>query len=250
MRADHANNRAVYLVPTAVFVLAWEVIGRHAATPLFPPLSKVLQQVWVLLENGVLIDSFGASLVRVLIGYFAGSLMGLLIGTFMGISKTAKFGLTPLVSVLLPIPTLGWLPLLMLWVGINEALPVLLIFICAFFPVAYNTRTGIEGVRKQYVRAAHTLGASSWYTLRHVILPLALPGIFTGLRLEAGMAWRTVIAAEMFAIPTGIGALMMNAESLIRVDIIMVCLLVLSLACFLSERALMALEDKMTGAWR
>jgi len=250
VRADHSSSKVAYLIPTAVFVLAWEIIGQNAQTPLFPPLSKVLQQVWVLLESGVLIDNFGASLVRVLIGYFAGSLMGLLVGTLMGISKTTKFGLTPLVSVLLPIPTLGWLPLLMLWVGINEALPVLLIFICAFFPVAYNTRAGIEGVRKQYVRAAHTLGASSWYTLRHVILPLALPGIFTGLRLEAGMAWRTVIAAEMFAIPTGIGALMMNAESLIRVDVIMVCLLVLSLACFLSEHALMALEDKMTGAWR
>jgi NitT/TauT family transport system permease protein len=79
---------------------------------------------------------------------------------------------------------------------------------------------------------------------------MASPNIYTGLRLEAGMVWRTVIAAEMFAIPTGIGALMANAESLIRVDIIMVCLVVLSLMCTFFERLFLLMENRTTGAWR
>jgi NitT/TauT family transport system permease protein len=138
----------------------------------------------------------------------------------------------------------------MLWIGINEALPVTLIFICAFFPITYNTLTGIKEVKSEYIVAAKTLGASPWYIVRHVILPMASPNIFTGLRLEAGMVWRTVIAAEMFAIPTGIGALLMNAESLIRVDVIMVCLVVLSLMCFAFERMFLWVENRVTGAWR
>jgi NitT/TauT family transport system permease protein len=82
------------------------------------------------------------------------------------------------------------------------------------------------------------------------MIPLALPNIFTGLRLEAGMDWKVVVAAEMVAIPTGIGALMMRAESLVRVDIILVCLVVLSVMCLLFERFFGFLEEKTTGRWR
>lgn len=114
----------------------------------------------------------------------------------------------------------------MLWIGINEMLPITIIFICSFFPVLYNTVTGIRNVDKAYIRVAKTLGASNTRILATVVIPLALSNIFTGLRLEAGMAWRVIIAAEMVAIPTGIGALMMKAESLIRIDIIIVCLTV------------------------
>ncbi len=219
-------------------------------TPLFPPLSKVAVQFVALLRNGLLLKSLGASFLRVLIGYILGSLAGLIIGILMGVNRFIEHSLRPLMSILFPIPALGWLPLLMLWIGINEALPVTLIFICAFFPVAYNTLTGIKEVKEEYIKAARTLGASKWYVLWHIILPMASPNIYTGLRLEAGMVWRTVIAAEMFAIPTGIGALLMNAESLIRVDIIMVCLVVLSLMCTFFERLFLWLENKTTGVWR
>jgi NitT/TauT family transport system permease protein len=82
-----------------------------------------------------------------------------------------------------------------------------------------------------------------------VLVPLALPNIFTGLRLEAGMSWRVLVAAEMVAIPTGIGALLMQAESLVRVDIIMVCLIVLSVMCLLFERIFAMAERYMLGRW-
>ena len=100
------------------------------------------------------------------------------------------------------------------------------------------------------IRVAETLGASECRILATVVMPLALPNIFTGLRLEAGMAWRVIIAAEMVAIPTGIGALLMRAESLIRVDIILVCLIVLSVMCLAFERFFMYMERKLTGKWK
>ena len=86
--------------------------------------------------------------------------------------------------------------------------------------------------------------------LATVVIPLALPNIFTGLRLEAGMAWRVIIAAEMVAIPTGIGALMMKAESLMRIDIIIVCLMVLSLMCLSFEKFFAYMEAKVTTKWK
>jgi NitT/TauT family transport system permease protein len=238
------------LIPIGLLLILWEIAGRGAQTPLFPPLSKVIGELGSLLNDGILLKSLGASLRRVLTGYILGGLAGFFTGTLMGMNKIAEHSLKPLLSMLLPIPTLGWLPLLMLWIGLNEALPVTLIFICAFFPVAYNTMTGIKEVKEEYVKAARTLGASLWYTFWHVILPLASPSIFTGLRLEAGMVWRTVLAAEMFAIPTGIGALMINAESLIRVDIIMACLVILSLMCSFFEYVFLQLERRATSAWK
>jgi NitT/TauT family transport system permease protein len=198
----------------------------------------------------VLGDNFLASLVRVLIGFCAGSIAGVLVGIIMGWRDGINKTLHPIISLFYPIPAIGWLPLLMLWIGINEMLPITIIFICSFFPVLYNTITGIRNVNKDYIHAARTLGASDARILATVVMPLALPNIFTGLRLEAGMAWRVIVAAEMVAIPTGIGALLMKAESLIRIDIIIVCLIVLAVMCLAFERFFGYLEDKMTAKWR
>ena len=216
----------------------------------FPPFSTVIEQFYHLIANGVLVDNFLRSFFRVIIGFVAGSIAGLAVGIMMGWVDRLNKALNPIVSLLYPIPALGWLPLLMIWIGINELLPITIIFICSFFPVLYNTVTGIKNVDKDYIRVARTLGASDAKILATVVLPLALPNIFTGFKLEAGMAWRVIIAAEMVAIPTGIGALMIKAESLIRIDIIIVCLIVLAVMCLSFEKFFEYLETKMTAKWR
>ncbi len=240
------------ILPVVIFLTIWEVIARLNLIPgqfFLPPFSVVIQESYHLIANGVLADHLLRSLVRVLIGFFMGSIAGMIIGTLMGWNNLLNRAFSPIISLLYPIPALGWLPLLMLWIGIDEALPIAIIFICSFFPICYNTATGIRSVDGNFVRAARTLGASDFRILITIVLPLALPAIFTGLRLEAGMAWRVIIAAEMVAIPTGIGALLMKAESLIRVDIIMICLMVLSLMCFSFERFFIYLEGRLTGQW-
>ena len=129
-------------------------------------------------------------------------------------------------------------------------LPIMVITISAFFPVCYNTASGVRNVDRMTVKAAHMLGASEKRILFEVILPNAAPQVFAGLRLSSGMAWRTVLAAEMVAIPTGVGALIMKGESLVRVDIILSCLFVLSILCLIFEKILEALEGKWVGKWR
>ena len=241
------------VLPVAIFLAVWEIVARLNVVPgqfFFPPFSTVVMEFYYLTANGVLGENFLSSLTRVLIGFCAGSIAGIVVGTVMGWRDGINKTLHPIISLFYPIPALGWLPLLMLWVGINEMLPITIIFICSFFPVLYNTVTGIRNVDKDYIRAARTLGASDARILTTVVMPLALPNIFTGLRLQAGMAWRVIIAAEMVAIPTGIGALMMKAESLIRIDIIIVCLVVLAVMCLAFEKFFEYLEDKMTAKWR
>ncbi|HOP46903.1 MAG TPA: ABC transporter permease [Desulfobacteraceae bacterium] len=236
-------------MPVFIFLMMWEIVARLNLIPgqsLFPSFFTVVMEFYYLTANKVLGHNFLSSLIRVLIGFSAGSIAGLFVGIIMGWKDVINKALNPIVSLIFPIPALGWLPLLMLWLGIGEALPIAIIFICSFFPILYNTATGIRTVDKNYIQVARTLGASDMNILTSVVIPLALPNIFTGLRLESGMAWRVVIAAEMVAIPTGIGALMMKAESLMRMDIIIVCLVVLSVMCFSFEKMFAFIEAKLT----
>jgi len=239
-------------IPIAIFLVIWEIVARLHLLPgqfFFPPFSTVVMEFYYLIANGVLVSDFLSSLSRVLIGFCAGSIAGIIVGIVMGWRETVNRALSPLVSLIYPIPALGWLPLLMLWIGINDLLPITIIFICSFFPILYNTVTGIKNVDGGYIKVARTLGASDIKILTTIVIPLAIPNIFTGLRLEAGMAWRVIIAAEMVAIPTGIGALMMKAESLLRIDIIIVCLIVLSVMCLSFERFFAWLVGKITAKW-
>ncbi len=246
--------KALYsIIPVLVFLLIWEAVVQLKLIPghfFFPPFTAVIQEFYHLTAGGVLINNFLSSLIRVLIGLTCGSIAGIIIGIIMGYEERIHKIAHPIFSLFYPIPALGWLPILMLWFGINEILPIMIIFICSFFPILYNTVTGIREVNKDYIKAAQSLGASEWKILTTIMIPLALPNIFTGLRLEAGMAWRVIIAAEMVAIPTGIGAMLMRAENLLRIDIIIVCLIVLAVMCLSFEKFFIFIENKLTHKWR
>lgn len=240
------------ILPVLVFVILWEALARFqvfSAHNLFPPFSVVIQETYVLFTKGMMTQSLFSTLCRVLIGLLIGGLLGVSVGTVMGWREAFNRSLTPVISILHPIPALGWLPLLMIWLGINEALPIAIIALGAFFPICYSTSAGIKNVDKEMIKAARILGASEFRILIFVIFPIAAPYIFAGLKLSSGMAWRTVIAAEMVAIPTGIGALLMKAESLVRVDIIMSCLVVLSVMCLIFEKGFAFMERRMVGRW-
>ncbi len=247
-----ALGPALGFLPVLVFLVLWEALTRLGLVPasMLPPFSAVVVEAVDLIRSGVLARHFSLSFMRVIIGFTAGSLAGLACGLVMGWKEAAHATFSPIVSFLYPIPALGWLPIFMIWFGVGEILPVAIIFTCSFFPVLYNTAGGVRDVDPNYVQVARTLGQGEGKILLTVLFPLALPSIFTGLRLEAGMAWRVIIAAEMVAIPTGIGALLMRAESLIRMDIIIVCLMVLAVMCFSFERFFYYLERKITGRWR
>jgi NitT/TauT family transport system permease protein len=252
MKKTTWSQNAWKLGPIVMFVALWEVAARYAIfsmEQLFPPFSVVLIELYGLFQNGLMTESLLSTLVRVLLGLCLGAFSGVAVGTAMGWGKAVNRSLSPVISIFYPIPALGWLPLLMIWIGINEMLPVAIITISSFFPVCYSTSAGIRNVDKEIIKASQILGASDIQILFRVIFPIAAPHIFAGLKLSSGMAWRTVLAAEMVAIPTGIGALLMRAESLVRVDIIMACLFVLSVMCLLLEKGFGFMENRLVGKW-
>jgi len=252
MKAKVWSQRIWKIVPVLMFIALWEIIARcgiFSLAKLFPPFSAVITEVYVLFKNGLMAESLLSTLGRLLFGLCLGSISGIAVGTIMGWKETFNRSLGPVISILYPIPALGWLPLLMIWIGINEILPIAIIAIGCFFPLCYSTAAGVRNVDREMIKAAHILGANDMRILFEVIFPIAAPHVFAGLKLSSGMAWRTVIAAEMVAIPTGIGALLMKAESLVRVDIIMSCLAILSLMCLLFENAFAFMERRLVGKW-
>ncbi|MDW8001619.1 MAG: ABC transporter permease [Deltaproteobacteria bacterium] len=212
---------------------------------LFPPFTKVLVETGRLILSGIMGDHILWSLMRVICGFLIGIVFGISTGFMMGYKDLIDRSLHPIIAFLYPIPALGWVPLLMVWLGIGEALPISVIAIHSFFPTCYNTRSGIKNIDQRMVKVARSMGAKGLTLATKVIIPLALPSIFSGLRLSSGGAFRVVIAAEMVAMPKGIGALLMRAESLIRVDIIVSCLFILSLMSVLFERIFLMLERKV-----
>jgi ABC-type thiamine transport system ATPase subunit len=137
------------LAPVVGLIVIWEAAARLDLFPgdvLVPAFSAVVLEIREMLFGDILIPHLISSLLRVLAGFFAGAVCGILLGIWMGWSPYVRQWFRPIVSLLYPIPALGWLPLLMLWVGVNELLPIAIIFICSFFPILYNTVTGIRQV--------------------------------------------------------------------------------------------------------
>ncbi|MGQ4832587.1 MAG: ABC transporter permease [Candidatus Asgardarchaeia archaeon] len=251
MKLKSMFNQLLGILPVVVFIISWEFISKLNIIPsyLFPPFSQVIISFIELTLNGELPYHFFRSFMRVMIGFTLGASTGIIVGIGMGYNSLLEKTLNPILYLLYPIPALGWLPLLLIWIGINDILPIALIFICSFFPLLYNTITGVKSVDPKLIKVAKTLGATELQILSEIVIPLALPNIFTGLKLESGMAWRTVLAAEMIAMPVGLGALSMKAQSLLMIDVIIDVLVVLSLICLLFEKVLELLERKLTAEW-
>ncbi len=244
-----SNTRYSFLIsfiPIIVFLCLWELISEKniISNKILPSPLLLFKEFLLFLPSKLFWENFIPTLIRVITGFTTGALAGIMIGSLLGLNYLLDITFSPFITLLYPIPALGWLPILMILVGINNLLPILIIFICSFFPITYNTKFGIQNVNKNYIKIAKLLGASNFKIFFKIIFPLALGNIFTGLRLEAGMAWRVIIAAEMIAIPTGLGALMLRAENLIRMDIIIITLFVLSFMTLIFERFFLYLEKK------
>jgi len=235
-----------------VFFLLWELIARSHVFPsiLFPPPSEVLATGFDLLRRGILLKSVGDSLLRVFAGILLGLALAIPVGLLMGWVEIFEKLFSPIISLLFPIPGIAWLPLLIVWVGLRQGLPILLISIVVFFPVILNIATGVKSVDRENILAARTLGSSELRILVSIIIPLSLPIILTGIRIEVALAWRVLVAAEMIAIPTGIGALMSRSESLLQIKAVMVCLGLLSIIGLIMDLSLRYVERRATAKWR
>ena len=234
----------VGLASVLAALAAWELAARLAPVPtqLFPPFSGVVRALIDLTASGELPLHYVRTLARVVIGFGLGSTLGVAVGAAAAYHRLTYGAAYPLIGLLYAVPAVAWIPLFMLWVGLGEALPVTVVFMCSFPPTAYATLTGARSVDAEMIRVARTLGAEGLTLLREVVLPQALPHILSGLKVEAGMAWRTCFVTEMVAMSSGLGLLAMEAQSVLRVDQILAVVLVLAASNYAFSWAFERLE--------
>jgi taurine transport system permease protein len=175
-------------------------------------------------------------------GVFFGAVVGVPIGFAMGLSSFWRGLLDPVVEFMRPIPPLALIPLVILWLGIDERAKVSLLFLAALFIMIIAARSGVSSVRISKVHAAYSLGASKAQVLRHVILPNALPEIFTGLRTAMGVCWGTLVAAELVAADKGLGSMILIAKNFLQTEVVVLGIIIIGAIGFAIEMVMRRLE--------
>jgi len=185
----------------------------------------------------------------VLMGFVTAVSVGVVLGLAMGWSRRAEALLNPVFLLLRPIPPLAWIPLAIVWLGLGNAAKVLVIFMAAFVPAVINTYTGVRAMEPQIIEASSMLGARGWRFVREVLVPAALPHIFTGLRLSLQASWTTLVAAELVGALYGLGQVLNNAAQDIFPGMILVGMIFVGLCGGLMTAALAWLERRAMP-WR
>jgi len=201
------------------------------------------------LAEGALWKHIGVSLLRVLLGFAIGASLALVFAAWVGLSREAEAWLEPTFAGLRSIPSLAWVPLLMLWLGIDETSKIVLIAIGAFFPMYLNGVAAIRNIDRKLIEVGQIYGFSRRRLVRRILLPAALPGLFTGLRSGMSLAWMFLVAAELIAATKGLGYLLSDGRETSRPDIVLAAIIVLALLGKLSDGILASLEKRFL-AWR
>ena len=256
------SGRLWSIVTLVVLVLAWwlATVGGIADPIFWPPLEGslypwdnpnrakpgVVDRFISLVVEGYrnisLWEHVGTSVKRVLLGVFFGALVGIPLGFAMGLNSVARGLFDPIVEFVRPIPPLALIPLVILWLGIDEVAKIFLLFLAALFIMVIAARAGVNSVQISKVHAAYSLGASKFQVLSHVILPNALPEIFTGLRTSMGVCWGTLVAAELVAADQGVGSMMMIAKNFLQTDVVVIGIIIIGAIGFAIEMLMRVLE--------
>ncbi|MBX9589370.1 MAG: ABC transporter permease [Hyphomonadaceae bacterium] len=230
----------------------WEMFARTSrSTSLTPPLELIGQTLAGMLVDGTLLINTLHTLGRVLLGFCIAALIAVPLGILMGRSRFAERFFLPVVSVLLPIPSLAWVPLFTLWFGIGNTATICVVVYAAFFPLIYNVWAGVRSVLPIWTRAATVMGAGRWALWRKVVWPASLPYVIAGTRLSVGRAWIGVIGGEMLASPTfGLGQIIFNAKEFLNASVMLSVLVVIGLIGVITERFIFnALEEATIRKW-
>jgi sulfonate transport system permease protein len=242
--------RVAGLALPLVFLLLVEGLVRLSVLPahLVPAPSSIAQTLWDM-GGARLGRHIGASCLRVFAGFGIGSVLALLIGAAMGLSRRVDALLDPACQALRAIPSLAWVPILLLWMGIDEAPKITLIAIGAFFPVQLSVVAGIRDVDRKLIELGEVNRLDQRALFTRILLPASLPQIFTGLRTGLSLAWMFMVAAELIAATRGLGYLLSDGRETGRPDIVFGAILLLALLGKLSDSVLKSIETH-TLSWR
>ena len=196
-----------------------------------------------------LLDHFWASLMRVFAAFLLACVTAIPAGIAMGVSRIARGIFDPPIEFYRPLPPLAYLPLIVIWFGIEETAKVILIYLACFAPLAMAARAGVKSVMIEQINAAYSMGASKWQVIWHVVIPAAMPEIFTGMRIAIGFGWTTLVAAEMVAATVGLGQMVLNASNFLRTDVVIMGIVVIGGVAYLFD-LLMRYVERAVVPWK
>lgn len=247
--------RMAWVVPPVLLIVAliavWWIVVAKSESPIFPTPWQVVTGAWELVQDGTLLQHIEASLMRVGIGFGLAFLVAVPLGLLMGWVAGAFRTLNPLFQMLRPISPIAWIPVAILWFGVGDLSPVFLIFISSVFPMMVQTTAGVHTIDRRYLRAAANFGVSRWVLFSRVVVPAVLPEIIVGMRIGIGVAWLVVVAAEMIALHSGLGYLIMDSRNAgNRYDLVIASMIIIGVIGLMLDGSTRLLERLKTVKWR
>jgi taurine transport system permease protein len=249
------SSGTISVATVVVLLVLWTLVTNMGwVKPLFLPTPQaVFEQFWQYLTGQAndkpLWQHFLASMFRVFSAFFLACVTAIPVGIAMGMSRWARGIFDPPLEFYRPLPPLAYLPLIIIWFGIDELPKVLLIFLSCFAPLALAARSGMRSAAQEQINAAYSMGASYWQVVRHVVLPAAMPEILVGMRIAIGFGWTTLVAAEMVAANMGLGQMVLNASNFLRTDIVIMGIVVIGVVAYLFD-LLMRWVERSVVPWK
>lgn len=246
------------IISIVVLLVIWEIasdtgiFGRvsiKASKFLLPQPITVFKSMYSMIMSGYLLDNIWISMKRVIIGFVIAVIIGLPVGIGMGMSKTIKNYLNPILKLFSPIPGVAWVPLAILWFGLGSNAAIFIITVGAISPIIINTMQGVNDVDKKLLQALKTMDASRLQVIRWCIIPSILPYIVSGFKLGLGFAWRVVIAAELVGVPGGLGFVLNVGRSTGATEVTIVTIISLGVIMIVMEQLFFAPLEKITRFW-
>lgn len=239
-----------WIVPALIVAGWWGIVAAGwIASYQLPPPQTVVATAREMSARGELATHLVATLERLAWGYLLGAVPGIVLGAVTGLVPWLRRALDPTVQGLRAIPSLAWVPLFLLWFGIGEQARILLIALGVFLPVYFNVLAAVGGIDWRLIEFARVYRLGRWRTFRFVVIPGALPGVLTGLRAGLSLGWMFVVAAELIAASSGLGFLLVEGQSTMRPDRVLVALILFGVLGKLSDSLLARLERAVL-AWR
>jgi len=234
-----------------VICLFWEVllVFYEVSEKSFPGPVMVFDSFWKLITDGSLLKHTVASLYRVTAGFYLAVVLGIPLGIALGRFLVARDMLEPVIQFLRPISPLAWIPLAMLWFGIGDQPAIFLIFLSCFFPLVVATTIAVRSINKVYFQVADNFNFGRTDVLFKIIVPAIVPDLVTALRLTVSIAWLVVVAAEMIAVQSGLGFLILDSRNALRMDYVMVGMVVIGIIGLLLDYIVQLLGKSKVSQW-
>lgn len=251
MKSDRFKRVFLPLLAFLAVGASWEFLANFGgwSPSAFPSPRAAAQGMWELIVNGTLLKHSVASLFRVTVGFYLAVALAIPLGMTLGWWKTGQTLFNSIIQFLRPISPLAWIPLAMLWFGIGDRPAIFLIFLASVFPLLLSTINAVNRINTLYFQVAANFNFNKLETVSRVIFPSILPSILPALRISLGIAWLVVVAAEMIAVKSGLGYLILDSRNALRMDYVMDAMIAIGVIGICLDRVISQLNRLKFVSW-